>query len=72
MHYFFDPDQLDLRNPPRDVAVVSIPGLTRPVVATLSLGQELATLVNKDRAEDARRLVEWFGGMQFQGAADAQ
>jgi len=68
MHYFFDPDKIDLRHPPRDVAVVTVPGLARPVVVTLTLGQELATLVNKDRIPDALKLVEWFGGMEFQRA----
>jgi hypothetical protein len=72
MHFFFDPDTIDLNRPPRDVAVVTIPGLPRPVVATLTLGQELATLVNKDRAADARKLVEWFGGMDFQGERHAE
>lgn len=68
MHYFFDPNTIDLNRPPRDVAVVNVPGLPRPVVTTLTLGVEIAGLVNKDRVEDALKLVEWFGGMEFQNA----
>lgn len=71
-HYFFDPATIDLANPPSDVGVVRIPGLAKPVVATIHLARELSDLVRKNRDGDARRLVEWFDGMKYQGVSRAE
>lgn len=60
--YFFSPEQAG----DRDIFPVTIPGLPKTVYTTREMAQQLSTLVIGKQPEAALRLVQWFGGMQYQ------
>lgn len=48
---------------------VNVPGLQFPVFTDRNLAEQLQHLIKSKKLEEARLMVEWLGGMDFQREA---
>lgn len=61
-HYFYSRDQQTMPG----VVRVIVPGLPQPVYTNKNLAEQLKALVKSRKLEEARTMVKWLGGMEFQ------
>lgn len=61
-HYFFPPEHQTFPG----VVKVNVPGLPKPVYTNRSMAEQLTALIKSRKSEQARTMIEWLGGMDFQ------
>lgn len=61
-HYFFPAEHHNLPG----VVKVNVPGLPKPVYTNRSMAEQLTALIKSRKSEQARTMIEWLGGMDFQ------